>query len=225
MRIVYFDCKNGISGDMAFGALKSLLDDEDESIFFGLEKLEFSETCHSGHFHVSYSEIKNLINGSGISENAKKKALSIYSVIAKAEASVHGTSVSEVHFHEVGRIEAVKNIVGAAVCADALKIGAIYCSEIHDGKGFVDCSHGTIPVPVPAVMAMRVECGLKFVDDENIKTEMVTPSGLGILLGLSASYSGGIPAGEILKKSVVFGKRETGKKNGLSVYLIEPEAG
>ena len=197
MRIVYFDCKNGISGDMAYAALAGLLDEE-----------------------RSYSDVKKIIEECVITEGAKKKALSVYSVIAEAEASVHGKIVSDVHFHEVGRREAIWNIIGASLCADALSIDKILCSEINDGKGFIECSHGTIPVPVPAVLAMRRKCDLVFTTDENVKTEMVTPSGLAILIGLGAEYSEKIPQGKILKKAVAFGKRETGRPSGLTAYLI-----
>lgn len=210
MRILYFDCTNGVSGDMVYSALRE---------FSGIKE-EFAQDA-KGHSHTGYSDIKLLIYNSEISEAAKEKALSIYSVIADAESSVHGTSVSEVHFHEVGRSEAVKNIVGAAACIDGLKIDKILCSEIFDGQGTIECSHGTIPVPVPAVMAMRKNCSLVFTTDESVATEMVTPSGLAILIGLGAAYSDSMPEGEILMKTTVCGTRDIGRKGGLSVYLIE----
>ena len=185
------------------------------------EKTDIDFAISGEHDHRSYSDICGLINRSGISERAKEKALSIYSVIAKAEAAVHGTTVSEVHFHEVGRDQAVRNIIGTAVCLEALGVDKILCSEICDGKGHIQCSHGTIPVPVPAVTAMKSGCNLVFTIDENVKTEMATPSGLAILIGLSAEYSKEIPEGEILKKAVAFGKRETGRQGGFAAYLVD----
>ena len=261
MKVIYFDCTNGISGDMAYAALLGLLGEGADAARAEIEKLglhehspddghghkhesghghkhESEQTCgreqingqthehgrqSDNHSHRGYSEIKNIINSSGISASAKEKALSIYSVIAEAEASVHGTTVCDVHFHEVGRDKAIENIVGAAVCIDAMGVEKILCSAIYDGKGFVECSHGTIPVPVPAVMAMREKCGLTFETDENVNTEMVTPSGLAMLVGLGAEYSGEIPQGAVLRKAVARGGRETGRGGGLSAYLVELE--
>jgi hypothetical protein len=185
------------------------------------EELDFIGTDIGGHHHVSFSDVKEIINKCKKSERAKEKALSIYSVIAKAEAEVHKTTVSEVHFHEVGRFEAIKNIVEAAAWAEALGIDRVLCSRINDGTGFIECSHGLIPVPVPAVMAMRADSGLMFYDDESIKTEMVTPSGLAILIGLGAKYSKDMPEGKVLKETVAYGKRKTGKTGGLKAYLME----
>jgi len=233
MKIVYFDCTNGISGDMAYMALKGLLDENEEG--FGHEhhhghshghNHKHNDNTHEHlhnheHSHTSYADIKNIIISSEISESAKEKALSIYSVIAKAEALAHGTTIEDVHFHEVGRKAAIENIIGAAVCMDAIGADKVLCSEICDGTGFIECSHGTIPVPVPAVTAMRSECGLIFITDGNTQTEMVTPSGLAILIGLGARHSKEIPQGEILKKVTVFGKRKTSKDGGLTAYLIE----
>ena len=238
MKIIYFDCTNGISGDMAYMALQELLNDghshdhchdhdhghshhhkhehnDDHS-----HDHEHEHSHNHDHSHNAYSDVKSMIINSEISESAKEKALSIYSVIAKAEASVHGTTVEDVHFHEVGRKAAVENIIGVAVCIDTMGVEQVLCSEICDGTGFIECSHGTIPVPVPAVMAMRSESDLTFITDGNIKTEMVTPSGLAILMGLGARYSNEIPQGEIVKKATVFGKRKTGKDGGLTAYLM-----
>lgn len=234
MKTIYFDCENGISGDMAYEALKSLLDEKGTAALAEMEKL-LALAGHHGqdyghgqghshshsHSHSSYSSIKNLIGNLDVSEGAKEKALSIYSVIAEAEAFVHGTSVESVHFHEVGRIEAVRNVTGVAVCVDALGAGRVFCSEIRDGKGFVECSHGKIPVPVPAVMAMRGKSSLVFAADESIATEMVTPTGLAVLMGLGAEYSREIPQGEVLKKATAMGKREIGRAGGLTAYLVD----
>ncbi|MCL1808627.1 MAG: LarC family nickel insertion protein [Clostridiales bacterium] len=220
MKILYFDCTNGVSGDMAYEALKGLLGEKEKDALEGMEMLH-SLDSHGEHCHSSYSSIKDLIGSLDISKGAKEKALSIYSVIAEAEASVHDAPVEKVHFHEVGRIEAVRNVVGAAVCADALAAAKVFCSEIHDGIGFVECSHGTIPVPVPAVMAMRRNSGLVFAADESVATEMVTPTGLAVLMGLGAEYSREIPEGCVLRKATAFGKRETGRNGGLTACLVE----
>jgi len=195
---------------MAYTALKELSGVKTDIIIPG-----------HGRAHSRFADIGDLINNCEISGGAKEKAISIYSVIAQAEASVHGTDIENVHFHEVGRSEAVANIIGAASCADALKADKILVSEICDGKGAIECSHGVIPVPVPAVMAMRGKSDLVFITDEGVSTEMVTPSGLAILIGLGASYRKEFPEGKILKKAVAFGSRDTGGKGGFAAYLLE----
>lgn len=229
MKIIYFDCTNGISGDMAFSALFSLAEEERQAIQGELSKLEHHGFDHHhehehgmhshNHSHRSYNEIRHLIAECGVSPGAKEKALAIYAVIAKAEAFVHEVPIEEVHFHEVGREEAVRNIVGAAICLEKMGIGQVYCSPLHDGKGFIDCSHGRIPVPVPAVMAMRRDCNYTFITDE-VETEMVTPSGLAVLMGLDAICVPAFPAGRRLKETVAFGKRQIGKEGGLRAYLL-----
>lgn len=174
---------------------------------------------HGSHTHRSHREVKAIIENSHLPKNVKETALSIYKVIAAAEAKVHESDVENVHFHEVGRDEAIKNITGIAAALSSLNISHIYCSEIHDGKGFITCSHGTIPVPVPAVMAMRENCDYVFVTDD-IETELVTPSGLGVLMGIGAAYRKEPPKGTLLKTAVAKGGRDTGKE-GLKVSLIE----
>ncbi len=174
---------------------------------------------HHNHSHRSHAAIRQMIDASQMPQTVKDAAKSIYQVIAKAEAQVHGSDVETVHFHEVGRDEAIRNIVGIAAAVESLGIQDIYCSEIHDGTGTIQCSHGKIPVPVPAVMAMRENCDYVFVTEE-IETEMVTPSGLGILMGLGAKHAETMPAGKIVKTVVARGKRDTGKA-GLKASLIE----
>lgn len=237
MKQLYIDCTNGISGDMMLNALKGVGADE-TYIALQLQQLDLDleerpadraehhgdhgdhgEETHHSHSHRSYKEIKEKINGSGMGQKVKDTALAIYQVIAKGEAKVHGTEMEDVHFHEVGRDRAIANIVGIAAALDDLRVKDIYCSEIHDGKGFIECSHGTIPVPVPAVMAIRENCDYRFVIDEEVNTEMVTPSGLGILAGIGAKAADAMPEGQIIKTAEGKGSRDTGR-GGLKVTLM-----
>lgn len=133
----------------------------------------------------SYQEVVALIERSGFSSQAKKTARNIYGHIAEAEAKVHGATLKTVHFHEVGRDEAVKNALGIGMALEAIAPDIIYTSSICDGKGIVVCSHGEIPVPVPAVMALREKCSYAF-QQADINMEMVTPSGLASLMGIGA---------------------------------------
>ena len=163
MNRLYFDCSNGISGDMVLNGLAAL-GVPSEEIAEALKGVIPCGGCcghghdHDTHSHRGYIEIKEMILNSGLSDNAKQTACNIYQTIAEAEAEVHGTLLEETHFHEVGRDEAILNIMGVAFCLDRLQIKEIYCGTICDGHGFIQCSHGEIPVPVPAVMAMSKNC-------------------------------------------------------------------
>ena len=213
---LYFDCTSGISSDMIFSALTLMGGDG-----VWAEHVEIPENSHNedGHHHRSYKEVKAIIENSFMTDKVRATAYAIYDVIARAEAKVHGTTVEDVHFHEVGRDQAIRNIVGVSGAFNSLFITEVYCSAIHDGTGTIQCSHGEIPVPVPAVKAMMEESDLEFVTDEEVKTEMVTPSGLAVLMGIGAKYVPEMPEGVLLQDVTIKGGRDTGK-DGLRVCLI-----
>jgi len=177
------------------------------------------ENNEEKHMHRSYREIEKIIIHSNFSEGITAKVISIFETIAQAEANVHKTDLDNVHFHEVGRNTAILNIVGVAICLELLGVGNIYCSELHDGTGFIECSHGIIPIPVPAVKELLKNSCFKFVQEkENI--EMVTPSGLGILKGIGAVYIEKIP-GNPLKAGFGFGKKDTNRLSVVTAYLLD----
>jgi uncharacterized protein (TIGR00299 family) protein len=167
--------------------------------------------------HRSFKSIRALIEGSGLNDNAKRMSVSIFRVIAEAEAAVHDIPVPDVVFHEVGALDSIVDIVGTAVCVDMLGVDEILCSPVHDGSGFVHCRHGLIPVPVPAVMEMLKGSGIGIVG-EDAHTEMVTPTGFGILKGLGARCTR-LPEIEVLNVGYGFGKRDTGRFNALRIVL------
>ena len=171
------------------------------------------------HSHRSFREIEAMIRKSSLTGSIKDTAVAIYEVIGEAEAKVHETDLDHVHFHEVGRDTAIMNIIGVAICMEVLQIGRITCSDLHDGTGFIECSHGRIPVPVPAVRAMLEGTSYRLVQEE-VETEMVTPSGLGILKGIKALPVAGIP-GKILATGIGFGKKDTGRPQGIRAYLLD----
>lgn len=227
MNRLYFDCSNGISGDMVLNGLAAL-GVPSEEIAEALKGVIPCGGCcggcghghdhsHDTHSHRGYIEIKEMILNSGLSDNAKQTACNIYQTIAEAEAEVHGTLLEETHFHEVGRDEAILNIMGVAFCLDRLQIKEIYCGVICDGHGFIQCSHGEIPVPVPAVMAMRKNCDYRF-ERVDVATELVTPSGLGTLIGIGAQYVEAMPETEACVMVEAKGKRNTGR-GGLKIYM------
>jgi len=175
---------------------------------------------HSHHHDEkdrSLSSIVHIIRNSGISEKAKKLAISIFGEIAKAEAAVHGKLLSEVHFHEVGAIDSIVDIVGTAICIDMLNVDRIICSPVHEGQGFVNCKHGRLPIPVPAVVKMMEGSGISLIT-EDIQAELVTPTGFGILKTVS-ERCGKIPEMQVERVGYGFGKTHTGRLNALRVIL------
>lgn len=176
-----------------------------------------------GHVHADHEQERNLqdiitiIAGSSLSQKVKEMSIAIFTEIAKAEAHVHGKPIEEVHFHEVGAVDSIVDIVGAAICIDLLQVDRICCSLIHEGQGFVRCDHGLLPVPVPAVMAMLQGSHLSLVTDD-VQGELVTPTGIGIL-NVLASACGPMPQMHVEGIGYGFGKRDTGRLNALRVVL------
>jgi len=161
-----------------------------------------------------------MIEGSGITEGAKRYAIAIFDVIAEAEAAVHGVLKNDVAFHEVGALDSIIDIVGVAIAVDILGISEFYCSAPHDGSGAITCQHGIIPVPVPAVMKMAEGAGVPLIIDSDVCTEMITPTGFGIIKGLGAIFS---PCLGILpeKAGYGFGKRDTGRLGAVRLTIGE----
>lgn len=138
---------------------------------------EHSEGHH--HEHRNLDDVNQIIDKADISENAKNLAKKIFKIVAEAEAKVHGKDIKDVHFHEVGAIDSIVDIVSFAVLLDDLSPEKIYISTLSDGQGFVMCQHGKIPVPVPAVceIVSKYKLPLKITDNNG---EMVTPTGAAI---------------------------------------------
>lgn len=166
------------------------------------------------HAHRTLSEIRNLIMGSDLEDAVKETAMDIFYVIAEAEAKVHGKPVEEVGFHEVGAIDSIVDICGAAVCLHLLGVEQVYCSVVREGTGFIMCQHGQLPVPVPAVANMMPDSGIIVKQTDEVHTELVTPTGFGILKGTKA-LCGTMPEMMVERVGLGFGKRDVGRLNGL----------
>jgi uncharacterized protein (TIGR00299 family) protein len=186
---------------------------------------------HHSHAHQekehqhgrNLADIEKLLAVSGLSQWVRESSLEVFRVIAVAEGKVHGKPVEEVHFHEVGAVDSIVDIVGTAICLEYLGKPALHASPLHEGRGFIQCAHGRLPVPVPAVMAMLAESSTPIpLITEEVNTEMVTPTGLGLLIGLGASF-GSLPPMEIERVGYGLGKRDTGRFNALRVVFSKFE--
>jgi uncharacterized protein (TIGR00299 family) protein len=219
----YFDCFSGISGDMTLGALIDLgvspgwLQDEltrlplkgfqlavtpvvRSGISANLVKVEVHDSKKSRDF----KEIKSLIETCPLSETVKSNSLNIFEKLARAEAAIHGCSPEEVHFHELGGIDAIVDIVGTALCLEKLGINKITASKLPLGSGFVDCQHGKLPIPAPATLEILENIPIYGTEAMN---ELVTPTGAAIIACLADSF-GPLPEMSLKKTGYGAGQRE-----------------
>jgi uncharacterized protein (TIGR00299 family) protein len=167
------------------------------------------------HRHLKH--VEEIINGSSLSQKVKEDALKIFNIIAYAEAFVHQIDVQKVHFHEVGALDSIVDIVGAAICLDYLKVDEVVSSPVQLGGGFVMCDHGKMPVPAPAtaeiVKNMPVKTG-------GVNHEATTPTGAAILSATVNRFTEAIYF-TILKIGHGIGHRDSDVPNILRVYLAE----
>jgi pyridinium-3,5-bisthiocarboxylic acid mononucleotide nickel chelatase len=132
------------------------------------------------------AEIREIISAASISEGAKKTAVAIFEALGRAEAKIHNTSIDKVHFHEVGAVDAMVDIVCAAVGAEALGVDEIICSPLNVGGGMVKCAHGTFPVPAPATLELLKDAP---VYSSGLQAELVTPTGAAIVKTLASRFA------------------------------------
>ncbi|MDO5047089.1 MAG: LarC family nickel insertion protein [Anaerococcus sp.] len=143
---------------------------------------------HHDHHHRNLEDIKNLINSSSLSDRVKKDSLGIFEIIGQAEARAHGIDINEVHFHEVGAIDSIIDIVGLSILLEDLGVDKIYFSKLYEGMGRQECAHGYMPVPVPAVANILKDSSLSLsiIDEEG---EHITPTGMAIVKYFSTGES------------------------------------
>ena len=185
------------------------------------------EHGHHHHEHRHLSEVYEILdraaNAGAVTPRALETAKKIFRIIAEAEAKAHGVPVEEVHFHEVGAVDSIVDILAVAVLADDLGIENCIVTGLNEGSGFVETQHGQLPIPVPAVAHIAEAAGIALHITET-KGEMVTPTGAGIVAALRTSES--LPAGyKILKSGIGLGKRDFGRANFLRAQIIEDSAG
>jgi uncharacterized protein (DUF111 family) len=174
---------------------------------------------HSGDSHKNrnFSDIKELINKSELNENVKKLSKEIFKHVAEAEAKVHAKSIEEVHFHEVGAVDSIIDIVGTAILIDIISPDNIYSSAVPLGTGLVDTAHGTIPVPAPATIEILRDVP---VYSTGIRSELVTPTGAAIIKTLAEEFIN-MPELEIKKIGYGSGKKNLEAANLLRIYEAE----
>ncbi len=240
MKILYYDCFAGISGDMNLGALIDLgvdanyLKTELEKLNiegFHLEiktdqrrsisgtKAEVVIENQENEKHRHLRHVEEIVNNSSLPEQVKINALKIFDLIAVAEAKVHNISKQAVHFHEVGALDSIADIVGAAICLDYLKVDKVMSSPIQLGAGTVKCAHGIMPVPAPAtaeiVKNIPIKTGL-------VNHEATTPTGAAILVATVDEFTDQINL-PIAKTAYGIGNRDSEVPNVLRVHLLEDE--
>ncbi len=164
---------------------------------------------HHHHEHRNLEDVNKIIDKAQITENAKNLAKKIFKIVAQAEAKVHGKDITEVHFHEVGAIDSIVDIVSFSVLFDDLNPEKVYFSALTEGQGYVQCAHGILPVPVPAVCEIAAEYKLpvKITDNEG---EMVTPTGAAIAAAL---YNGEKLPAEFIIEKIGYGAGKRKYKN------------
>lgn len=213
MRIAYFDAIGGAAGDMILGALidagldvgrlqaelatlplgdVSIRVDRVSKLHISAAQFEVVISGREEHLHDhthdkggrSLGEIRDLIECSSISPTARARALDIYRLLGEAEGKVHGVPPEEVHFHEIGAIDSIVDIVGSAVAVEILDLEAIFCSDLPAGSGVVRTQHGLYPVPAPATLEVIAAARIP-TRPSRIRSEQVTPTGAAILASLA----------------------------------------
>ncbi|MDQ1268916.1 MAG: pyridinium-3,5-bisthiocarboxylic acid mononucleotide nickel chelatase [Thermodesulfobacteriota bacterium] len=222
--ILYLDMMAGIAGDMFLGALVDLgvpvewlkrklsavLDGFDlrtEIVFrhhLRAVNLYVDVTDHVTHRH--YTHIRQMIESADLPDQVRANALTAFKLIAQAEAHIHGKDIETVHFHEIGGIDSLVDIIGSFLALDYLGVDQVAATPVPLGSGTIKCAHGTIPVPVPATVAILK--GLQ-VRGSDAKTEIVTPTGAAIVATLAPQF-GGMPDMQIEKVGYGAGKRDIG---------------
>lgn len=283
MKVLYFDCSSGISGNMTLGALMELIEEPDylqkelNKLKVDGYHLHVSKTKKNGitgtyvdvhieehdhghehhhdhshehhhdhghehhhehghehehhhghdhhhehdhghsHVHRNLFDVNKIIDDSDIDENAKELAKKIFLRVAMAESKVHNETLENVHFHEVGAIDSIVDIIGTAVLINKINPDKIYSSIVNDGYGFIECAHGTISVPVPATSEIFASSNV-IARQIDIDTELVTPTGAAIIAELASSY-GTMPPMNIQKIGWGCGSKELKIPNVLKVSL------
>jgi uncharacterized protein (TIGR00299 family) protein len=234
--VAYFDCFSGISGDMVLGALVDLgLDIEDlagavssldledfrletrEVMSYGLRATKVDVIVPESVLVRTFNNIKDLIESSALPEVVKSLSLEIFMRIARAESVIHNKPVDQVHFHEIGAVDSIVDIVGAAYGIHALGIVEVFSSPLPLGHGMIKTQHGSIPVPAPAVLEILGDTPTY---GRGIPTEIVTPTGAAVVKTLAGSF-GTMPPMKLACTGYGAGSKDIGVPNLLRIITGE----
>jgi uncharacterized protein (TIGR00299 family) protein len=205
MRIAYFDCFSGASGDMILGSLidaglsARLLREELKKLRLPTIHLKVKKVLKAGlsatqvivegksekKSHRNFKEIQRIVDRSSVETEVKEKSKEIFKRIASVEANIHRTQMEEVHFHELGGLDSIVDIVGSVWGIQQLGIEKIYVSKVNVGAGFVKCEHGILPVPAPATLSLMEG---KPIYSSGVERELLTPTGAAILTTLGSEF-------------------------------------
>lgn len=237
-RILYFHCFSGVSGDMVIGSLLdtaltdlSYLESELNTLEMTGYELEAKKILRAGISGTGFkvvdkgspqpmrtlSDLLKIVEDSGVSHGVKEKASEVLTNLARAESRVHQIPLDEVHFHEIGAVDTVVDILGTLILLDKLSIDRVVSSPLNTGTGFVECSHGKLPVPAPATMELLR--GVP-VYSSGVQHELVTPTGAALLTTLSSSF-GEMPGGKIVSTGYGAGQRDLEHPNLLRAVILE----
>ena len=238
MRIAYFDCFSGVSGDMVLGALIDAgadlhkLESElsklkisgftlkaEKTTRKGISGTKFFINADDNHAERHLADIEKIMDKSDLGDEIKAKAKIIFLDLAEVEAKIHNTDPGHVHFHEIGGMDSIIDIVGSLIVLKMLGIEAVYASRIPVGTGFVECDHGVLPLPAPATLELLK--GIP-VYASGIEKELVTPTGIAILKHVVQSF-GIIPEMRIERLGYGAGSRDLKIPNLLRVWIGETE--
>jgi len=225
MRLAYFDCFSGAGGDMIVASLVdagadvdelrrqlarlpvegySLCIDKTNKQGFAATRFDVKLEDQPNQPHRHLKDIVEIIEACELSDSVKNKAVRVFERLATAEAAVHGTTIDQVHFHEVGAVDAIVDVVGAAIALELLGVDGIVCSPIPTGSGTVQCDHGTLPVPAPAVAELLKGIPVAACDEVG---ELTTPTAAAVLTTLADTF-GPLPAMTLREVGYGAGARE-----------------
>jgi uncharacterized protein (TIGR00299 family) protein len=235
-RIAYLDCFSGISGNMMLGALLDAglelerLETELGRLPISGYKLKVETVKRHGlsgtHVEVEVSEhgverhlhhVEEIIENSGLPEEVQQHGLATFHRLAQAEAKVHGAPVESIHFHEVGAMDAIVDVMGAAIGLWSLGIEKVYASPVHVGRGTVKCAHGVLPVPAPATLELLQGVPIY---GRDVDAELVTPTGAAILTIMAETF-GAAPPMQVTHIGYGAGSRELPIPNLLRISIGE----
>ena len=238
MTIAYFDCFSGIAGDMILGALIDLgvdikvlkkelkklpltgYDLEVEQVQCNhITAKDVTVTVTTNQHHRSLSEIKDILKRSTLEPQVKALSQTIFHNLGKAEAKIHDVDIEEVHFHEVGAVDSIVDIVGSVISLSLLGVHTCICSPLPLGHGFVSCEHGLLPLPAPATVELLKGIPVYTVERNQ---ETVTPTGAAIIKTLANQF-GEMPPMKIRKIGYGSGKIKSNYPNVLRVFLGDLE--